>query len=216
MKRHLLAKTMRLFGGVVLGVLPGVGIVEGRDFCLPSSGSQLLPIVVWARESRSIYTQNHIPYFTLHPPVYYTHPVGRPYGWSPFAYPAWLLRPELASARPMVILNPYVVGFDPHRSTDSALPNFRLSTSGCLGVAKPGRYKSSSSFSLSDRSAVHKSPAVRIFNPYVAPQAKGEEDKKALTGKEGEQSPPFQDSGSGVYSTASIQPRRIRNPYVKK
>ncbi len=50
------------------------------------------------------------PYFSIHPPVYYSHPVPRPYGYSPYAYPGWVGTPELAAAAPcpQSMDNPYV------------------------------------------------------------------------------------------------------------
>ncbi len=56
------------------------------------------------------YQRERIPYFALHPPVYYSQPVARPYGYSPFAYPPYVLTPEVTSvpAEPVMIPNPYV------------------------------------------------------------------------------------------------------------
>jgi hypothetical protein len=52
---------------------------------------------------------NNVPYFALHPPVYYSYPVPRTYGYSPFAYGPWVMTPELAPAvEPVTIINPYV------------------------------------------------------------------------------------------------------------
>lgn len=49
------------------------------------------------------------PYFALHPPVYYSAPVPRTYGYSPFAYPGHTPTPEIATVvEPAVIDNPYV------------------------------------------------------------------------------------------------------------
>ena len=48
-----------------------------------------------------------MPYFALHPPVYYSYPVARTYGFSPFPYPPEVLTPELPPAP--VVRNPYVV-----------------------------------------------------------------------------------------------------------
>jgi hypothetical protein len=56
------------------------------------------------------YTQDYIPYFSRHPPVYYSYPVPRPYGWSPFAYPPGTMTPELQfeqAPAPVSIKNPY-------------------------------------------------------------------------------------------------------------
>jgi hypothetical protein len=57
----------------------------------------------------SIYDQDRLPYFALHPPVYYSYPpVPRTFGYSPFAYPGWIKTPEYANvADPQTIVNPY-------------------------------------------------------------------------------------------------------------
>ena len=51
------------------------------------------------------HTDRRIPYFAQHPPVYYSHPVARPYGYSPYAY----LPPILTTqpAEPLTITNPH-------------------------------------------------------------------------------------------------------------
>jgi len=55
----------------------------------------------------SVYVQDQIPYFAQHPPVYYSHPVARPYGYSPYAYPPSVMTPEPPPEAAMII-NPYV------------------------------------------------------------------------------------------------------------
>jgi hypothetical protein len=55
------------------------------------------------------YNQPRIPYYALYPPVYYSYPVPRTYGYSPFAYPPGTATPELAlPAAAIEIRNPYV------------------------------------------------------------------------------------------------------------
>lgn len=50
-----------------------------------------------------------IPYFALYPPVYYSAPIPRTYGYSPFAYPACVMTPELQiGAVGEEIRNPHV------------------------------------------------------------------------------------------------------------
>lgn len=58
-------------------------------------------------ETRNIPTP---PYFSLHPPVYYSRPVARTYGYSPYAYPPQTKTPELAvpAPTPKVIPNRFV------------------------------------------------------------------------------------------------------------
>ena len=51
---------------------------------------------------------NDVPYFAMFPPVYYSAPVPRTYGWSPFAYPPGTMTPELEAPMPEEIVNPYV------------------------------------------------------------------------------------------------------------
>lgn len=50
------------------------------------------------------------PYFALHPPVYYSQPVARTYGHSPFAYPGSHVTPEAPAPAPKaaMISNPHV------------------------------------------------------------------------------------------------------------
>lgn len=48
------------------------------------------------------------PYFAMFPPVYYSFPVARPYGYSPFAYPPGTMTPEAAQPIAKEVLNPYV------------------------------------------------------------------------------------------------------------
>ena len=48
-----------------------------------------------------------VPYFSLHPPVYYSMPVPRTYGYSPFAYPPGFMTPEIMPAEPKLMLNPH-------------------------------------------------------------------------------------------------------------
>jgi hypothetical protein len=53
--------------------------------------------------------QASIPYYALYPPVYYSFPVPRTYGYSPFAYPPGVMTPEVAPTVAAVEFhNPYV------------------------------------------------------------------------------------------------------------
>jgi hypothetical protein len=50
-----------------------------------------------------------IPYYALYPPVYYSYPVPRTYGYSPFAYPPGTMTPELpAPVKAAEYINPFV------------------------------------------------------------------------------------------------------------
>ena len=48
------------------------------------------------------YVNYYIPYFALHPPVYYSSPVSRTYGYSPFAYPPGVVAPKLGASGPSI------------------------------------------------------------------------------------------------------------------
>src|SRR5262245_57997520 len=53
----------------------------------------------------------NVPYFAAFPPVYYSYPVPRTYGYSPFAYPPGVMTPDVvmdAASAPVEIVNPYV------------------------------------------------------------------------------------------------------------
>jgi hypothetical protein len=50
-----------------------------------------------------------VPHFAAFPPVYYSAPVPRTYGYSPFAYPPNIMTPEIVGEpQPLTIDNPYV------------------------------------------------------------------------------------------------------------
>lgn len=50
----------------------------------------------------------HVPYYSLYPPVYYSMPVPRTYGHSPFAYPPGYMTPEVQILpEPKTIVNPH-------------------------------------------------------------------------------------------------------------
>lgn len=52
------------------------------------------------------------PYYAIHPPVYYSHSVARPYGISPFAIssyqPSQRVVYQAPTPEPQVVINPYV------------------------------------------------------------------------------------------------------------
>jgi hypothetical protein len=54
-------------------------------------------------------TSDRPPFYAMFPPVYYSYPVPRPYGYSPFAYPPGTMTPEvLTDLAGATISNPYV------------------------------------------------------------------------------------------------------------
>jgi hypothetical protein len=54
------------------------------------------------------YSDQNPPYFAMFPPVYYSVPVARTYGYSPFAYPPGVMTPEVQIEVPATIMNPFV------------------------------------------------------------------------------------------------------------
>lgn len=69
----------------------------------------------WYSPYQSDFTRLHAigniptpPYFSLHPPVYYSRPVARTYGYSPYAYPPQTRTPESVARIPRVIQNRFV------------------------------------------------------------------------------------------------------------
>ena len=59
------------------------------------------------------------PYFSLHPPVYYSYPVPRTYGYSPYAYPGTVMTPEIVSpAAALPIENPHMHNDHMHKDLE--------------------------------------------------------------------------------------------------
>jgi len=61
----------------------------------------------WYGGGYNLYVDQRPPYFAMFPPVYYSYPVPRTYGYSPFAYPPGTMTPEITEV-PATINNPYV------------------------------------------------------------------------------------------------------------
>jgi hypothetical protein len=86
----------------------GKGFNRGHGF---GSGVAVSTFVDDGSDFAELYREllDNVPYFALHPPVYYSYPVPRTYGYSPFAYGPWVMTPELAAPpEPLTIINPYV------------------------------------------------------------------------------------------------------------
>jgi hypothetical protein len=65
----------------------------------------------------------NIPFYALYPPVYYSQPVPRTYGYSPFAYPPGFVTPEVeAAAVPEVMVNPHVPSAKPMNASVTVRP----------------------------------------------------------------------------------------------
>ncbi len=85
----------------------GFGLGRGVGFGLSNGIDGYSDIYGLAELYRELY--NNLPYFSLHPPVYYSYPVPRTYGYSPFAYPGDVMTPEIIEpVQPVTIINPHV------------------------------------------------------------------------------------------------------------
>ena len=66
----------------------------------------------------------NVPYYAAFPPVYYSVPVPRTYGYSPFAYPPGVMTPEVAeTAEPVEITNPHFIQPTADTSEDKVTVN---------------------------------------------------------------------------------------------
>jgi hypothetical protein len=107
--------------------------------------------------NRGIYVdQDRVPYFSLHPPVYYSYPVPRPYGYSPFAYPGYVPTPHYETKESGVLLNPYV--------NENAAPSGESQTPTDAPAVKPK--KSGSLLSRPVSQKLGKAGPLRITNPF--------------------------------------------------
>lgn len=66
---------------------------------------------------------DYIPYFAAHPPVYYSVPVPRTYGYSPYAYPPGTRTPDVElGPESEVMVNPFVPQEGANEEVPSAQP----------------------------------------------------------------------------------------------
>lgn len=82
--------------------------------------------------SQSALFASDIPYYALHPPVYYSYPVARTYGDSPFAYPPGSSASQAYStpAQPQTIKNEYI-------EESSSIDNQQYQTHTPLRISNP-------------------------------------------------------------------------------
>ncbi len=102
------ARLLLLVAVVATVLLLGLHSPAQAQSTIPN-GSDGFPYPGWLGYFGSPYSLGKIPvppYFSLHPPVYYSYPVARSYGYSPYAYPGSFQSPEVVM--PQVIENPYV------------------------------------------------------------------------------------------------------------
>ncbi|NLX97080.1 MAG: hypothetical protein GXY83_12970 [Rhodopirellula sp.] len=88
----------------------------------------------------SAYSREYIAYHALHPPVYYSFPVPRTYGYSPFAYPPGTRTPEVIPVAPVVVPNPHVPQENTlSKPTSTRITKMPLRIRNPFVVAKAGR-----------------------------------------------------------------------------
>lgn len=91
-----------------------------------------------------------LPYFSLHPPVYYSHVVPRPYGFSPFAAPPGMIPAE------MQVMPASEVIENPHYKPGETKPE----------DAKPEEEKTGSKKSIGRTTSLRR----EIMNPHYQPR----------------------------------------------
>ena len=107
-------KTTILLAAMLLAMLLVFAATENADAQYGHWGSGIPTYPYGGGFFASPYSLGQVPtppYFALHPPVYYSHPVARSYGYSPYAYPGTTMTPEVyesSGPAPEVIMNPYV------------------------------------------------------------------------------------------------------------
>lgn len=82
-----------------------VSTAQAYDGCYGAQNSRAYGNGWWP------YTLGYVPvppYYALHPPVYYSVPVARPYGYSPYPLPGTVMPPIPESPVALEITNPYV------------------------------------------------------------------------------------------------------------
>ncbi|HEV7282128.1 MAG TPA: hypothetical protein VGN57_18135 [Pirellulaceae bacterium] len=85
-------------GAVLLAVSCGAATASAQGPCGPFAGyGGYLPYGGLYGGDCQMQAFDRVPYFALNPPVYYSHPVARPYGYSPFALP-----PGVAPVEPQI------------------------------------------------------------------------------------------------------------------
>ena len=96
--------TLPVLGAIVLAIC-------GLALAAEAAETQPVPSSVWYGYGWGYpmrWELERLPHFAVYPPVYYSQPVPRPYGYSPFAYPPYVMTPQPAPANPVTITNPYV------------------------------------------------------------------------------------------------------------
>lgn len=85
---------------LLVGLLATVGLAGSGAVTAQDWGGFPYAPACWGYGYPASYVTESVPYFALHPPVYYSFRVARTYGYSPFAYPPGVLTPGSEPPRP--------------------------------------------------------------------------------------------------------------------
>jgi len=75
-----------------------------------------------------------LPYYSVFPPVYYSYPVARPYGYSPYAYPPGTPTPSKHVSAPVKVRNVFAAGRKQAEAGPKRIKNPFVASSGLSGV----------------------------------------------------------------------------------
>lgn len=150
-------KTTILSCCLVFVSLCGSALAGGCDYFTPWS------YCGWGGYSQTTYSQESVPYYALHPPVYYSRPIARTYGDNPFPYPPGMTAFQAYSPQytpqPQIIRNEYNEEANP--SMDQ-----QYQTHMPLRIHNPFVEQGDSTFmSKGARQEVYKSPKPLVIYP---------------------------------------------------
>jgi hypothetical protein len=117
-------KTKIIFCCLLALISCNVTLAQGYDFNGPWGCG-------WGYNQPSIYSFEYVPYYALHPPVYYSYRiVARSYGDSPFPYPPGLSALQAYSTvQPQIIKNEHV--------EEAGAPSDQYQTRAPLRISNP-------------------------------------------------------------------------------
>ena len=116
--------------------------------------------------------QYNVPHFAAFPPVYYSYPVPRTYGFSPFAYPPGVMTPDPMgeAPQPLEIINPHVPAAP---STESAPPAKSDTTAAVNAQPQPlvilNPFVTSEKSLAADRAIVARQHSAALGHEFVTP-----------------------------------------------
>jgi hypothetical protein len=117
--------TMNLRRALLVGVfaVAAAGAGRAQAQCGYGAGGYGYGFGAWDVGRLYSVLEQNVPHFAAFPPVYYSVPVPRTYGYSPFAYPPGTMTPEVVeSGEPLSIVNPYFSGASEVSTAGEAAP----------------------------------------------------------------------------------------------